>query len=122
MVVGHCKTCGEEIRSRRSDKNSAQANFLGAVRRHYRKKHKNTLGLRISRGLRSSGNNPSMQDMTTALLDGPRAALGVYKKYTEKQYQQMKKVLDAIEPILPDNMRFAWKFIEALHDEGIKPK
>ena len=56
-MKGKCKTCGEVITSRKSDKNSAQSNFLKAMRKHYLKKHPKTLGKRISDGLKNA-NNP----------------------------------------------------------------
>lgn len=117
MTVGKCKTCGETIRSRRSDKNSAQANFLKAVKAHYKKKHPNTISRRISQGKRSSYNNPSFQDFFTSLSEGPRAAIKIYRAYTERQYQHIKVMMDAIEPILPVEVLASWKAIEAIHDE-----
>lgn len=118
MVVGKCKTCGETIRSRKSDKNSAKANFLSAVRRHYKKKHPKTLSRRISQGLKASQENPSVQDMVNALRSGVRASLQVYGKYTEAQYQRMKVVMDALEPYLPAEIVLSWKALEAIHDAG----
>lgn len=117
MVVGHCKTCGEEIRSRRSDKNSAQRNFLAAVRRHYKKKHKNTIGQRISRGLRSSNENPTDRNFIIAIQEGARAALKAYGKMTERQFQRTKRTMRALKPILPPETVLVWEFIEAVHDE-----
>ena len=100
-MKGKCKTCGETITARKSKKASAQANYLKAVRRHYKEKHPNTIGRRISKGLRNRNENPSIQDMVEALRSSPRAALDVYKNYTERQYQHMKRVMDALEPVLP---------------------
>jgi len=116
MTVGKCRTCGETIRSRRSHTHSAQANFLKAVRRHYKTKHPNTLSTRISRGIKASHDNPSIQDFITALQGGVRSALTIYAKFTETQYQQIKKVLDALEPVLPIEIVASWKAIEAFHD------
>lgn len=116
MVVGKCRTCGEVIRSRKSDKHSAQANFLSAVRRHYKKKHPNTLSRRISQGLKTSQDNPTVQDMVTALQEGTRSALVIYGAWTEAQYQHMKRTMDAIAPLLPIEVRLAWESIEAFHD------
>lgn len=116
MVQGKCRTCGEAIRSRVSSKGSAQANFLAAVRRHYKKKHPNTLSRRISAGLKASQENPSVQDMVNALAKGPRAALKVYGSWTEKQYRVMKVTMDALEPMLPEPVKASWLAIEAFHD------
>ena len=54
--------------------------------------------------------------MVTALQEGTRSALKVYGQWTEKQYQAMKVVMDALEVILPPNVVVAWKAIEAIHD------
>ncbi len=71
---------------------------------------------RIKAGKARAAENPSFQDFITALKEGPRAALDVYKSFTEKQYQLMKKVLDALEPVLPPEIVISWKAIEAFHD------
>jgi len=71
---------------------------------------------RIKAGKRSSDENPSAQDLMEALKDGPRAAIAVYRTYTEKQYQNMKKMMDAFAPVLPPEVNATWKAIEAFHD------
>lgn len=71
---------------------------------------------RIKAGKQSSKSNPSIQDFVASLSEGPRAALEVYDKMTERQYQYMKKVMDAIEPILPAEARTIWKAVEGIHD------
>jgi len=55
--------------------------------------------------------------MVSALREGPRSALKVYRSWTERQYQHMKSVMDALEPVLPLEIRVAWRTIEAFHDE-----
>lgn len=115
-MMGKCRTCGEVIRSRASTKASAQANFLKAVKRHYKKKHPNTISRRISQGLRRSNDNPTVQDFISALQGGVRGALKVYGDMTERQYQHMKRTMDALEPILPLEILASWKAVEALHD------
>lgn len=122
MVVGHCKTCGEEIRSRRSDKNSAQSNFLAAVRRHYKKKHPNTIGRRISHGLKSSDDNPTIQDFVSALQGAPAAAISAYEELRKKDWMKLKRVMDAVEPIMPIEMKATWKAVEAFHDHRKRKK
>jgi len=111
-----CSMCGLEIRSRRSSKGSAQANLLKAVRKHCWKYHRATMIRKIKAGKAKSADNPSAQDFIKALSDGPRAALAIYNQYTERQYQHMKKVMDAIEPVLPPVVQASWQAIEAFHD------
>jgi len=86
------------------------------VKAHYKKKHPNTISRRISKGLKASQENPSIQDMVTALQEGTRSALKVYGQWTEAQYQAMKKVIDALEIVLPSEIVIAWRAIEAIHD------
>jgi hypothetical protein len=71
--------------------------------------------------LKASQENPNFQDFVTSLAEGPRAAIRVYKKFTEKQYQTMKRTMDALEPVLPPQITLSWKAIEAIHDEYISP-
>ena len=71
---------------------------------------------RIREGKASSALNPSIQDLVSALLEGPRAALKVYGDFTERQYQNTKAVMDAVETLLPPEVVIAWKTIEAVHD------
>ncbi|MBA7702120.1 hypothetical protein ES703_110877 [subsurface metagenome] len=115
-MKGTCSICGETIRSRKSTKASAKANFLKAMRKHQWKKHRNTMISRIKAGKAKAAENPSYQDIVSALQEGPRAALKVYGDFTERQYQHMKAMMDALEPILPLEVQIAWKTIEAFHD------
>jgi len=71
---------------------------------------------RIKEGKRASEENPSYQDLVTALQEGPRAALKIYVTYTERQYQRIKSLMDALETVLPPEVVASWKAIEALHD------
>lgn len=116
-MKGKCSICGETIRSHRSEKNSAKANFLKAMRKHQWKKHRTTMISRIKAGKAKARENPSYQDMVSALREGPRAALKVYRSWTERQYQHMKVVMDALEPVLPLELKISWKTLEAIHDE-----
>ena len=113
---GHCSICGLEIRSRRSKLASAAANFLKAMRKHQWKMHRNTMISRIKAGKARAIENPSYQDLISALKEGPRAALKIYGDYTERQYQTIKRMMDALETILPTEYVIAWKTIEAFHD------
>jgi len=111
-----CSICGHQMRSRKSSKRSARANLLIAIRKHAWKSHRNTMIARIKRGKKASQINPSVQDFVEALSEGPRAALQVYSKWTERQYQATKRVMDALEPLLPIEVRTAWAAVEAYHD------
>lgn len=71
---------------------------------------------RISQGIKATQNNPSIQDMVTALQEGVRSALVIYGKWTEAQYQAFKTVVDALEPFLPLDIVISWRAIEAIHD------
>ena len=75
------------------------------------------MGRKISRGLKASSKNPSVQDFIESLKEGPRSAVKIYRKYTEKQYQHIKAVMDPLEPYLPIEIVASWKAIEAIHDE-----
>ena len=116
-MKGKCSICGEEIRSHRSHLNSARANFLKAMRKHQWKKHRNTMIRRIKAGKAKALENPSIQDMVVALKEGPRGALDIYQSWTERQYQYMKNMMDALEPYLPIEIQASWKAIEVFHDE-----
>ena len=114
---GKCSICGETIRSRRSIKGSAKANFLKAMRKHQWKKHRNTMIDRIKAGKQRSEMNPTVQDFISALKDAPGRAFTIYKKMKAKDFLTAKQVLDALEPVLPIEIRLTWKAIEAIHDE-----
>lgn len=116
-MKGTCSICGEEIRSHRSEKNSAAANFLKAMRKHQWKKHRNTMIERIKAGKRRSDLNPTVQDFVSALKDAPGRAFTIYQKMKAKDFNTAKQVLDALEPVLPIEIRVTWKAIEAIHDE-----
>ena len=86
------------------------------MRKHQWKMHRNTMIARIKAGKARAAENPSYQDLVSALKEGPRAALKVYGDFTERQYQTIKAMMDALEPILPLEYTIAWKTIEAFHD------
>jgi len=116
-MKGTCSICGEVIRSRKSIKASAKANFLKAMRKHQWKKHRNTMIERIKAGKRRSDLNPTVQDFISALKDAPGRAFSIYEKMRAKDFATAKAVLDALEPVLPIEIRVTWKAIEAIHDE-----
>jgi len=115
-LKGTCSICGMVIRSHASAKNSARANFIKAVRKHQWKNHRNTMIARIKAGKRRSADNPTVQDFITALQGAPQRAIQIYKELREKDWIQLKRVLDAMEPIMPVEMLATWKAIEAFHD------
>jgi len=116
-MKGKCSICGLVIRSRRSTKASAKANFLKAMRKHQWKKHRNTMISRIKAGKQTSATNPTVQDFISALKDAPGRAFSIYQKMKAKDFATAKAVLDALEPVLPIEIRVTWKAIEAIHDE-----
>ena len=106
-----CSQCGEIFRAR------SRTKLLQKVRKHIWKEHAGWMKRRIKAGRQASLDNPSEQDLITALTEGPRSAIRVYKRMTEIQYRHMKRVMDAIETLLPVEARVAWKAVEAIHDE-----
>lgn len=116
-MKGRCSICGKTIRSRESSKASAKANFLAGMRKHQWKKHRNTMISRIKAGKKASAlDNPSLQDFVSALQEGVRGALQIYGQYTERQYQHIKSMMDALDPVLPIAVIASWEAIEAIHD------
>jgi len=110
LYRGTCKICREAFAAR------SPAALLSKMSKHRWKKHKNWMVRRIREGQAAAGLNPSIQDLVSALLEGPRAAIKVYESFTERQYQMMKVVMDSLETILPIEIVTSWKAIEALHD------
>ncbi|MBA7549942.1 hypothetical protein ES705_42446 [subsurface metagenome] len=115
-MKGTCSICGMVIRSHASTKNPARTNFLKAMRKHQWKNHRTTMIARIKAGKRSSENNPTVQDFITALQGAPGRAIQIYEELRAKDWLQLKRVLDAMEPIMPVEMLATWKAIEAFHD------
>ncbi|MBA7549968.1 hypothetical protein ES705_42473 [subsurface metagenome] len=115
-MQGKCSICGAVLRSHASAKNSAKTNFLKVVRKHMWSKHRNTMISRIKAGKRRSKNNPVNLKMIKAIQEGSREAIETFKRLTEKQYQKVKKLMDALEPILPEETKTIWKFLEITHD------
>ncbi len=116
-MKGKCSICGATIRSRKSHKASAKSNFLKAVRKHMWKSHRTTMISRIKAGQKVSNNNPTVQDFVAALKDSPGRAFKAYEKLRKRDFSIAKQVMDALEPVLPVEMRVTWKAIEAIHDE-----
>jgi len=61
--------------------------------------------------------NPTVQDFISALHDAPGRAFSIYKKMRARDFEVAKQVMDALENVLPIEMRVTWKAIEAIHDE-----
>ena len=116
-MKGTCSLCGLVIRSHASAKNSARTNFLKAMRKHQWKNHRTSMISRIKAGKRRSADNPTVQDFISALHDAPGRAFSIYKKMKAKDFNTAKQVLDALEPVLPVEIRVTWKAIEAIQDE-----
>lgn len=80
------------------------------------KNHRNTMISRIKAGKRRSKNNPIDLEMIKAIQSGAREAHQVFNRLTEKQYQKVKKLMKALEPILPEETNTIWKFLEIAHE------
>ena len=111
-----CSMCGLVIRSRRSSKGSAQSNLLRAVRKHVWKEHRASMIRRIKEGKRTSDDNPTVQDFIAALQGQPARAIQVYQTLRKRDWIQLKRVMDAIEPLLPIDVKATWRAVEAFHD------
>ena len=72
---------------------------------------------RIKAGKDRSKDNPTLQDMVTALKGAPERAIAIYKAMSEAQYRYTKGVMDVMEPVLPVEVSASWKIIEAIHDQ-----
>ena len=105
-----CSQCGKVFKAR------TRTALLSKVRKHLWKEHRNWMIRRIKQGKSRSKSNPSTQDFIEALRTAPRRAVDIYKTYTERQYQHIKVVMDAVEPFLPPEIASSWKVIEAIHD------
>lgn len=91
--------------------------LLRRMRKHQWKEHRKWLLTRMAAGRRSSAlSNPSVQDMIAALGEGTRAALAVANRMRPPRYQELKRVMDSLEPILPEKIVLSWRAVEAAHD------
>ncbi|MBA7707911.1 hypothetical protein ES703_116795 [subsurface metagenome] len=115
-----CSQCGRGFRSQ------TRSELLSKIRKHIWKEHRAWMVARIKAGQRTSNaNNPSLQDLIQGVQKGSsRAAISVARQMTEGRYQQVKKVLDVVQPILPLKAQLAWEGVEAAHDlyRRFKPK
>jgi len=114
MYQARCSQCGARFRR------GSRAELLGALREHLWKKHRGWMLSRMKAGKKNS-TNPSIQDLVAAVRTGSvRSALGVRRLMSSNRYQQAKKVMDAVEPMLPEPARLAWRAIEAVSDVFLK--
>lgn len=51
-----------------------------------------------------------------ALQGAPHRAIEVYEELRKRDWMKLKRVLDAMEPIMPVQMLATWKAVEAFHD------
>ena len=114
MIRASCSICGETFNSR------TRPNSIRKIGEHWRKKHPDALSRRIKAGKRMAEDNPSVQEFVTALREAPRTAVRIYSKWTEFQYRQTKKYIDAFKDVLPPEIVASWELIEHFHDEGIR--
>lgn len=112
LFKAECSQCGRVFRQK------SVTDMLAAIRAHIWKEHKVWMVGKIKSGLRRArGNNPSIQDLVSAIKTGSvRASTSVSHLMTEKRYQQAKLVLDVLESEMPNKMKLAWNAAEAVHD------
>ena len=79
-------------------------------------KHRTTMIARIKAGKAASDDNPTVQDFVSALQGAPQRAIAVYRTLRKKDWMKLKRVMDAIEPIMTIEMKATWKAVEAVHD------
>lgn len=82
--------------------------------------HREAMIRRIKAGKASSFENPTVQDFISALKTNVSRALEIYEKLRKKDWNRLKQVMDAIEDILPIEVKIAWQVIESIHDKGVR--
>ena len=112
LYKARCKQCGQTFRRR------TRTELLSAMRKHLWKEHRSWMIARIKAGRKEAErDNPSVQDLIQAIQKGSaRAGQAVAKQMTEGRYSQVKKVMDAVSPLLPLKAQLAWEGVEAAHD------
>jgi len=112
LYKAKCSQCGATFRRK------TRSELLSALRKHLWQKHRAWMIARIRAGKREAElNNPSIQDLIQGIRKGStRAGIAVSKQMTEGRYQQIKKVMDAVSPLLPTQAKLAWEGVEAAHD------
>jgi len=71
---------------------------------------------RIREGKAESEENPTVQDFIAALQETPGRAMEIYETLRERDWMKLKRILDAIEDLMPPQMLYTWKAVEAFHD------
>ncbi|MBA7550083.1 hypothetical protein ES705_42589 [subsurface metagenome] len=110
LYTAHCSQCGYVAKAR------TRTAMLNKIRKHLWKKHRKWMISRIKSGKRKAKNNPVDLEMIKAIQAGSREALETFKRLTETQYQKVKKLMTALEPILPEETKTIWKFLEITHE------
>lgn len=107
-----CSQCGKIMRR------TTRTDLLSALRKHLWGKHRSWMVSRIKAGKKKAeATNPSIQDLIQAVEKGSaRAVHAIVKLYSEKRYQQVKVVMDAVSVLLPLKARLAWEGAEVAHD------
>ena len=77
---------------------------------------------RIKAGKARSEDNPTIQDFIQALQGAPQRAIAVYEELRKKDWMKLKRVMDAIETLLPLEALATWRAVEAVHDTYILRK
>ena len=114
LYRGTCKICREDFAAR------SPSALLAKMSKHRWKKHLNWMKRRIREGKAASEDNPTVQDFIAALQEAPGRAMEIYEKLRERDWIVLKRTLDAIEGLMPVEMRATWKAIEAFHDAKVK--
>lgn len=112
MFTARLKVDGRRFRAK------TRAELLSKMRKYLWKYHRSYMLNRMASGRRAAAlGNPTVQDVAQAIQKGStRAALAVSRQMTEQRYQQVKKVMDAVAPMLPLKAQTAWEGVEAAHD------
>lgn len=112
MLTAKCSQCPRRFRAK------TKSELLERLRDHIWAQHRSWMLSRIKAGQkRAELDNPSIQDMVQAIQKGSsRAAIAVAQNMTEGRYQQVKRVMDAVSPVLPLKAQLAWEGVEAAHD------
>lgn len=113
-MKGTCSICGKVIRSRKSSKRTAKANFLIAMRKHQWGEHRNTMIKRIKAGKARNVDNPALQDFLKKLQTDIGAAYREHVQRTRRARAQTVKYMDIIRPYLLPEMRHNWDILQAI--------
>lgn len=110
LYKGNCSYCHETFAAR------SRARLLSKMSKHRWKRHEKTMKRKIREGIAISEENPTVQDLMSALVDNVGRAYIIYKGMRKRDYMLLKKTMDALEPYLPEKMLSSWKAIESIHD------